>query len=134
MEMKDYFVCESAKLVGLPYIWGGSSPVTGFDCSGLMVYLLQTFAGFPADFDTTAQGLHKKYAKDKPIEPGDFVFYGRSPSEVTHVMLALNDKWCIGASGGDHTTLTPEIAANQNAMIKVKPINYRSDFLGVGSV
>lgn len=146
MDLKDQFVCLAAKLVGVPYVWGGSTPDTGLDCSGLMVWLLQQTGQVAADFDTTAQGLYKKYGIKTPDgimtgvgiqrvpQPGDFIFYGQSPSQITHVMLALNADWCIGATNGDHTTTTKEIAIQQDAAVKVKRINYRRDFVAVGSV
>lgn len=77
------------QFIGQPYVWGGSSPTTGFDCSGFISYILNQsgVASFPR---TTAQGL---YNMSTPIQNGqqqvgDLVFFQgtyNTPNTVTHV-------------------------------------------------
>lgn len=77
------------QFIGQPYVWGGSSPSTGFDCSGFISYILNEsgVASFPR---TTAQGL---YNMSTPIpngqqQAGDLVFFQgtyNTPNTVTHV-------------------------------------------------
>lgn len=132
--MRDALKNLALKLVGCPYIWGGSNPWTGFDCSGFVVWIYQVFGILPSG-DWTAQLLYFELvqrAKDSPETPppGDLAFYGKAGDAITHVMLTLGGDLCVGASGGDHTTTTPDEARRRGAMVKVKPIRYRKDFFG----
>jgi hypothetical protein len=44
--------------LGLPYRWGGDDPIQGFDCSGLIVEVLQAVGLLPHGSDLTANGLY----------------------------------------------------------------------------
>jgi cell wall-associated NlpC family hydrolase len=67
--------------LGVPYVWGGSSPSQGFDCSGLM-YWAYAQAGVrisrPADYQRD-DSIRISY---QDLQPGDLVFYGEPPSHV----------------------------------------------------
>ena len=73
--------------VGTPYIWGGESPGVGFDCSGL-VQAACSVAGITLSrvaqdqFDAGPQ-----LPAGTPLEPGDLVFFGGGPGDVSHVGL-----------------------------------------------
>jgi len=134
--MRRAIVALAHKLIGIPYIWGGSSPRVGFDCSGFVIWILQVFDALPGG-DWTADGLCKKFPKTDAPKPGDLVFYGRRGS-ISHVMLYAGEmegvQMCIGASGGDSRTTTAEEARKRNAMVKLKDVRYRSDFVQFGSI
>ena len=137
--MRKHIVNLALKLVGTPYIWGGNSPRGGFDCSGFVIWILQVFDVLPAG-DWTSQGLreHFKFVRQgvEP-KPGDLVFYGQEP-RATHVVMYIGmmngEPMQVGASGGDSSTTTTEEAVRKNAMVKVKPVHYRRDFLGYYSI
>ncbi|MEZ5645458.1 MAG: C40 family peptidase [Burkholderiaceae bacterium] len=67
-------------LVGTPYRWGGNTPDSGFDCSGLIGYVYRSHAGV-APPRTVAQLAHFGQAVE-PDEPrtGDLVIFGRDPA------------------------------------------------------
>ena len=66
---------EAKKYVGTPYVWGGSSPETGFDCSGYVCWVYNQ-NGYDVG-RTTANGLWNKCQKISEAEakPGDLVFF-----------------------------------------------------------
>jgi cell wall-associated NlpC family hydrolase len=133
--VREHLVNLALKLVGCPYIWGGSNPWTGFDCSGFVVWVYQVFGLLPSG-DWTAQELYERFlAKlpqySGPALSGDLVFYGHSRQVISHVMLQVTPELVVGASGGDHTCLTVEGARRRGAMVKVKPLHYRSDLVGL---
>jgi len=64
---------EAGKYVGYPYVWGGSSPSTSFDCSGFVSYVYNQ-CGW--DFGRLgAQGLYNISARTSSPKPGDLVFF-----------------------------------------------------------
>jgi cell wall-associated NlpC family hydrolase len=135
MEKKDQILLQAIKLLGVPYIWGGQSP-KGFDCSGFVIWLFTQFELLPAGFDTTANGLWEQFGKEKCIKAPDqcrLIFYGVN-GKAHHVMLCVNDKYCIGASNGDSTCTDYGIAKRKNAEVMIRRIGYRPDFLGYGEI
>lgn len=134
--VRKFIVNLARKFEGTPYIWGGSEPRIGFDCSGFVIWVLQVFEILPA-MDWTADDLMKRFSSTDSPEPGDLCFYGKN-DRATHVMMyigALNgEQVCVGASGGNSTTTTEEAAKLRNAKVKMKPVMYRDDFLGFRSI
>ena len=66
---------EAQKYVGTPYVWGGSTPETGFDCSGYVCWVYNQ-NGYDVG-RTTANGLWNKSQHISEVEakPGDLVFF-----------------------------------------------------------
>ncbi len=76
--------------LGTPYRWGGETPGVGFDCSGL------TQAAYAAAGITLPRVAQDQYdagphlPPGAPLQPGDLVFFGASPADVSHVGIVLN--------------------------------------------
>ena len=66
---------EAQKYVGTPYVWGGSTPETGFDCSGYVCWVYNQ-NGYDV-WRTTANGLWQKsqHISEAEAKPGDLVFF-----------------------------------------------------------
>jgi flagellum-specific peptidoglycan hydrolase FlgJ/cell wall-associated NlpC family hydrolase len=81
---------EANKFIGYPYVWGGSSPSTSFDCSGFIVWVYNQ-SGVKKMERTTAQGIFSQYTapiSEEEARPGDLVFFENtypSNSRYTHV-------------------------------------------------
>lgn len=83
--------------VGTPYIWGGEAPGVGFDCSGLVqaAYKIAriTLPRVAQDqYDATT-----KLGPDDPLQPGDLIFFGGGPTDVTHVGLYIGNGQMVDA-------------------------------------
>ena len=65
---------EADKYVGFPYVWGGSTPETSFDCSGFVSYVL-TNSGLYNTGRLGAQGLYNISTPVSNPQPGDLVFF-----------------------------------------------------------
>ena len=66
---------EAQKYVGTSYVWGGSTPETGFDCSGYVCWVYNQ-NGYDVG-RTTANGLWQKsqHISEAEAKPGDLVFF-----------------------------------------------------------
>jgi cell wall-associated NlpC family hydrolase len=83
--------------VGTPYVWGGETPGVGFDCSGLVQAAYEA-AGIT--LPRTAQAQYDatiKLAPDDPLEPGDLVFFGGGPTNITHVGIYIGNGQMVDA-------------------------------------
>ena len=113
--------------LGLPYRWGGDDPVHGFDCSGLIVEVLQGVGLLPHGSDFTANGLFLRW-KDNVVDKGYagcICLWFNQAGLATHVEMMADDIHTIGASGGGSATTSTEAAATQNAFVKQRPLGYR---------
>ncbi len=82
-------IAEAEKYLGYPYVWGGSSPSTSFDCSGFVCWVIN-HSGVGNVGRTTAQGIFNYTTPIAPSEakPGDIIFFTGtydSGSAVSHV-------------------------------------------------
>lgn len=79
----------TTRYIGYPYVWGGSSPDTSFDCSGYICWVY-TRSGVYHLSRTTAQGIYDQCAivSREEARPGDLVFFTgtyASAGAVSHV-------------------------------------------------
>ncbi len=61
-------------LTGIPYVWGGASPRSGFDCSGLVQYVYGKL-GISLPHYTVSQYRHGRSVSRSSLRPGDLVFF-----------------------------------------------------------
>ena len=68
---------EAEKYLGYPYVWGGSSPSTSFDCSGFVCWVINHCGNGWNVGRTTAEGLRQMLPAIRPSEakPGDIIFF-----------------------------------------------------------
>ena len=86
---------------GYPYVWGGASPSTGFDCSGLVYYIAQCF-GYYVPHGSTSQYAYGTYVEKSDLQPGDFVFFENTYTEgISHVGIYLGNGDFIHASSSE---------------------------------
>ena len=82
--------------IGVPYVWGGESP-SGYDCSGL-VQAAYRLAGINLPRTTQEQyDAGPRLPASAQLQPGDLVFFGQSPSEVTHVGMVVRSGEMVDA-------------------------------------
>jgi len=109
--------------LGTPYRWGGDDP-SSFDCSGFCIELLKSTGVLPRRGDWTANDLYNKFKTVPSASEGTLAcYYNRAGDRIIHIEYCLNRTHTIGASGGGSRTLTLEDAHNQNAYVKIRPVN-----------
>jgi len=79
------------KYLGVPYVWGGSYPSQGFDCSGLTSYVYKQ-AGLYIPRTASQQQAYMKRTYNP--QPGDLVFFG---SPAYHVGIYVSPGMMIAA-------------------------------------
>lgn len=86
---------------GYPYVWGGASPSTGFDCSGLVYYIAKCF-GYSIPHGSTSQYAYGTYVEKADLQPGDFVFFENTYTEgISHCGIYIGDGKFIHASSSE---------------------------------
>ena len=68
---------EAEKYLGYPYVWGGASPATSFDCSGFVCWVINNCGNGWNVGRTTADGLRSycSYVSPSDAKPGDLIFF-----------------------------------------------------------
>ena len=82
---------EALVKVGMRYKFGGASPETGFDCSGLVAYVFQRAWGITVPRSTEKQSHAGRAVKRADMQPGDLVFYNTRNRAFSHVGIYLGD-------------------------------------------
>jgi cell wall-associated NlpC family hydrolase len=129
---EENLIKTSKSLMGLPYLWGGTSP-KGVDCSGYTktIYFLNGII-IPRD---ASQQVHTGKLVDSTrnfenLIPGDLLFFGRVATDstaerVVHVGMWIGNNQFIHSSGNVHistfdTTATDFDEANYNRYLRTK--------------
>lgn len=103
--------------LGRPYRWGGTSPATGFDCSGLMLWSWQQ-VGVSLPRTSRAQYAGTQRVPISQLQPGDLVFSG---NPVHHVGMY------IGGGQMIHSPRTGDV-------VKITSISYMGGLTGGGRI
>ena len=87
-------VDQAAKYLGVPYVWGGTTP-NGFDCSGLVQYVLKELG---IDISRVSQTQYKEgtAVSREELQPGDLVFFQKN-GDVHHVGIYVGNGTMIHA-------------------------------------
>jgi cell wall-associated NlpC family hydrolase len=98
---RDPVVSIAMRYLGVPYQWGGATPATGFDCSGLVQYVfaqvgvsLVHYAASQYDYPGAV------WVSPKRLQPGDLVFFTGSDGtrkSPGHVGIYVDDGYFIDA-------------------------------------
>ncbi|KRM07539.1 cell wall-associated hydrolase [Liquorilactobacillus ghanensis DSM 18630] len=88
----DAIMAEAKKYIGQPYVWGGSTPATGFDCSGFTSWCYSK-AGIKIPRTSQAQWAGMKHVAEKDAKAGDLVFFQGTDSQggMTHVGIYIGN-------------------------------------------
>jgi peptidoglycan hydrolase CwlO-like protein len=99
-------IAYASNFLGIPYLWGGSSPSTGFDCSGFTQYV---YAHFGIKLGrTTYDQINDGYGVSKDeLKAGDLVFFGKN-NDPTHMGIYVgNNTYIHSPRTGDVLKISP---------------------------
>lgn len=93
--------------VGTPYVWGGTSPTSGWDCSGFVQYVYKK-AGISIPRNTSAILASNKFKRTSSPKPGDLVFQRGG----SHVGIYVGGGKMIGAQNPSVGTILHSVNRN----------------------
>jgi len=121
--LRNEIVRTAKQYIGVPYRWGGESPRTGFDCSGLtmVVYRLN---GLDLPRSSGQQWRAGRPIKRGQLAKGDLVFFATSGgSRVSHVGIYAGDSKFLHAPGNGRKIRISSLSGDY----------YKSRYLGARS-
>lgn len=127
-EAQYWFLKTVESFQNLPYLWGGDDPMSGFDCSGMVVEGLKSIGAIGIHRDYTAEGLWTKFHAQYEVPEasrGCLAFWFNSEGRATHVAVCLSSEVCLTADRGGSSTVGLTEAKKANAFIKIRPTNHR---------
>lgn len=117
--VRDSIVQIARAQVGTKYVSGGQSPERGFDCSGLVKYVMaalnvtlprtarqQAAAGLAVVRDTTQ------------LRPGDLLTFGKSKRGVSHVGIYVGNGRYVHASSGSGRVIESDIGQSTSSLVR----------------
>ncbi|SFB06787.1 MULTISPECIES: C40 family peptidase [unclassified Bacillus (in: firmicutes)] len=97
-------ISTAKKNIGVKYTWGGMSPSTGFDCSGLVKYSYSRAGKY---LPRTAGEMWGVGTRVYTLVPGDLVFYKTyTSSKPTHVGIYIGNGQFIHSSSSKGVTIS----------------------------
>lgn len=97
-------------LVGLPYVGGGTSPSTGFDCSGFVQYVFAQ-NGISVGRTVTSQAYGGAEVSIENIAPGDIIaFSGSYSNNITHVGIYVGGGMFVHAANPRDGVIVSDLA------------------------
>lgn len=102
----------------IPHVWAGSTPQTGFDCSGLVSYVFQNAAGISLPHSSVAQESYTKTKAVSQAQPGDLLFWGTKGASY-HVAIYI---------GGNQYVAAPQ--PGMNVRVETISANFMPSFAG----
>ncbi|BDB24619.1 C40 family peptidase [Cupriavidus sp. P-10] len=93
---------QAMSLVGTPYRYGGNTPDSGFDCSGLVRYVVSRAASVNLPRTTEAMGTRGSTLDRSEVASGDLVFFNTTGRANSHVGIYVGQNRFVHApsSGG----------------------------------
>jgi cell wall-associated NlpC family hydrolase len=88
-------IAYASNFLGTPYLWGGTSPSTGFDCSGFTQYVYAHF-GIKVGRTTYDQINDGNAVSKDELQAGDLVFFGKN-NDPTHMGMYVGNNTYIHA-------------------------------------
>jgi cell wall-associated NlpC family hydrolase len=99
-------IAYASNFLGIPYLWGGTSPQTGFDCSGFTQYVYAHF-GITVGRTTYDQIKDGIPVSKSNLQPGDLVFFG-TWSNPHHIGIYVgNNNYIHSPRTGDVLKISP---------------------------
>ncbi len=105
-QLGDAAASNALQYLGVPYTWGGTSPQTGFDCSGLVQRVYQNLGVALPRTAAEQSNVGTPVSSISQAVPGDLIFYG-SPAD--HVGIYLGNGLMVNAPETGQTVSVTQV-------------------------
>ena len=99
----------AGRYLGYKYRWGGTSPETGFDCSGFVYYVFKHF-GITVNRVASDQASNGVHVDAAAIQPGDILCFYSGSSYIGHVGIYIGNNKFIHASNSTTGVIISELS------------------------
>ncbi|MCB8815965.1 C40 family peptidase [Desulfosporosinus shakirovi] len=89
----------ASQFLGIKYVWGGTTPSPGFDCSGYVQYVYRN-SGISLSRTSEQQFKNGISISKSDLKPGDLVFFATYSSGASHVGIYVGNNTMIHSSSG----------------------------------
>lgn len=110
--LRNKVVNYGLQFVGNRYVWGGTNPNTGADCSGFVQYVMRNAAGVNLPRTSREQAKTGRSISSSEMRPGDLIYYTNSGGTVNHVAMYIGNGQVVHA-------------ASKRSGIRISTWNYR---------
>ncbi|HZG59595.1 MAG TPA: peptidoglycan-binding protein [Anoxybacillus sp.] len=96
-------IADASELLGIPYVWGGEKPETGFDCSGFLVYV------FKKQGISLPRTVATIWKVGKPVHApsvGDVVFFETYQPGASHAGIYIGNNQFIHSGGTNGVSIS----------------------------
>ena len=116
---RDSLVSVARAQVGTRYILGGTSPEHGFDCSGLVRYVMASLkVRMPRTARLQATTGLAVVRDPSRLRPGDLLTFGRSSRGASHVGIYIGGGRYIHASSGAGRVIVSDIGVKESSLVR----------------
>jgi cell wall-associated NlpC family hydrolase len=106
----DKAATKAASLIGKPYKFGGATPSSGFDCSGLVQYSFRQ-AGVHLPHNTDQQRHTSRHVQVSDLRRGDLIFFDQEGKKNSHVGIYLGRGMFVHAPSTGKTVRSDRLDA-----------------------
>ena len=117
---REAILSYAAQFLGNPYVWGGTDPVNGADCSGYVQTIYKQF-GYTLPRTAAEQAQVGVKIPVGEAQPGDLIFYGNGNS-IYHVVIYAGDGQTLEAKGRKYGIVSDTVST-KNAVWAVRVID-----------
>ena len=108
-------VDRSLNFLGVPYRFGGTSPITGFDCSGFVGKVFADALGFGMPRTAAEMAQMGEQVKINELKPGDLVFFNTRNKPFSHVGVYIGGQRFVHAPSSNGRVRIDSLSARYYA-------------------
>lgn len=119
LSLRDSLVATARAQVGTRYVLGGQTPERGFDCSGLVRYVMASLAvHMPRTARQQATSGFAIARETKHLRPGDLLTFGKDSRGVSHVGIYVGNGRYVHASSSAGRVIESDLGRSSSSLVR----------------